>query len=77
MLSNILKLDKVTVLKKSEQKAINGGEGNCIIFCNSGVGIPNAPNSSPEVSAWACSNQGGPKGVALCFGPEIPRDNPR
>ena len=77
MLNNILKLNKVTVLGKKAQRGINGGVGSCTIYCNSGVAIHNAPNSSPEVSAWACKNQDGPKGVAVCGGNDIPWDNPR
>lgn len=77
MLNDILKLNRVKVLDKNSQKHINGGQGNCAVVCNSGTVIHNVPNMNDDTLDWACSNQGGHAGIAICVGEEIPWTNPR
>ena len=69
MKKSILNVGKV--LSRAEQKNVFGGnsmdEGNTTVYCNSGVGIENAPDCSPETVEKACRNQGGFKGFCIQF----------
>ncbi len=79
MLKNILNLEGVKSLSKSQQKTIVGGigdgggggnpyQGNYSLKCNSGIWIPNCPDHSSTTGDFACENQSGYSGTWICVG---------
>ena len=58
-------------LSRDEMRTINGGlndgtAGYCTVGCNSGVGVPHAPDCEMSTQIDACQNQGGPK-ICSCL----------
>ncbi len=68
MLKNISNLG--SVLNRSEQISVFGGDGPCAVRCKSGALILNLPDGGPETSALACKNQGGSAG-SICVGDSL------